>query len=160
MNELMTIGAIALAVTPVVAVLKIVQRDEDNPPASFVKAPPPRVYAAIRKALTGFYLGEYHYRIVTADPTQLNLRAVMEWRERKPRELSLLYPQGYEFHQLVLDVQVGIDTESGKSKVLFKWTSHGFLKPARMHLVQKATKQMLQEELSRIEAIKTQENLR
>ncbi len=149
MTELILIGSALIAVPAVVAI-KALQARLDNPPALYVSAPPPRVFAAIRKALSGFYLGEYHYRIVVSDQAELTLRAVMEWRERKDKELHFLYPQGFRFHQLVLDVSVDMDRQGASSRVGCRWTVPGWLFRGRVWLIQTATEKLLAQALERL----------
>ncbi len=149
MTELVLIGSALIAV-PVMVALKALQARQDNPPALYVSAPPPRVFAAIRKAISGFYLGEYHYRIVVSDPTELTLRAVMEWRERKDKELHFLYPQGFRFHQLILDVSVDMHRQGGNSRVRCRWTVPVWFFRGRVWLIQNATEKLLSQALERL----------
>jgi len=156
MQELVTIAPVALGLLPVFVAVKILQSKLDNPPPVYVEAPPPRVYAAIKKAIAGFYLGEYHFRIVTADPNELSLRAVMEYRERLRPELQHFNPKGYRFHQVLLDIAVELDKETRKSKVRFVWTVHALLFRGKVWLVKPALESVIAQALKKVEKPKAQ----
>ncbi len=152
MNELVTLGAVALISVPVLVGMRLMHRVEDNPQPVFFNEPPPKIYAAIKKALSGFHMGEHHYRIVNADPTKLTLRAVMEWRERESRDLLFLNPQGYKLNQILLDVFVSLDRETKQTKVQFVWTIYALFFRGRVRLIQRVTNQVLQSELASMSA--------
>jgi hypothetical protein len=151
MQELIAIAPVALGLVPVLVAVKMLQGRLDNPPPVYVDSPPPRVYAAIKKAIAGFYLGEYHFRIVTTDPNELSIRAVMEYRERLRPELQHFSPKGYRFHQVILDVVVGLDKETRKSKVRFVWTVHALLFRGKVWLVKPALESVISQALRKVE---------
>jgi len=151
MQELIAIAPVALGLVPVLVAVKMLQGRLDNPPPVYVDSPPPRVYAAIKKAIAGFYLGEYHFRIVTADPNELSIRAVMEYRERLRPELQHFSPKGYRFHQVILDVVVELDKETRKSKVRFVWTVHALLFRGKVWLVKPALESVISQALRKVE---------
>lgn len=152
MNELIPIGALALLSVPALIGMRLMHRVEDNPQPVYFNEPPPKIYAAIKKVLSGFYMGEHHYRIVNADPTNLTLRAVMEWRERESRDLLFLNPQGYKLNQILLDVFVSLDRETKQTKVQFVWTIYALFFRGRVRLIQRVTNQVLQSELASMSA--------
>ena len=93
----------------------------DDPPKTFFRMPPPRLYATVKKVITGFRLLEYHFQLVECDPTTLTLRAACEWRDRTFRTMPAVAPQGYVFGQVILDVEVGLDRDPGNSYLKLTW---------------------------------------
>lgn len=146
MNELMILAGGALIAAPAYIALKQILSPR-RVGCMELNIAPPRAYAAIRQALSGFHLGEHHYRIVVSDPTKLQLRAVMEWRERNQREMIFLNPQGYSLNQLILDIQVGLDERSEMTKVTWGWACYDLVAIGRERLIQKMTERLIQEQL-------------
>lgn len=155
MTDIITVGNVALVVVPMLVLFKVLQHSADNPKPVYVDAPPPKVYAAIRRGLAGFHMGEQHFRIVVADPTTLTLRAVSEWRERVDKDLVFIHPQGYTFHQVILDVSVALDKETRKTRVSLRWSMHGILPSGRAGFVQDAATRVLEDVLA---SLQTQSN--
>lgn len=149
MNEIVTLGALVGAGLLIGALFKANSR-ADRPEPIVVSAPPPRVYAVLKRALSGFYAGEHHFRIVTADPTNLTIRAVMEWRERIDKDFLPLYPQGFKLNQIMLDVAVFTDRQSKQTKVEIRWTIYSLFLRGRVALVQKLTMRMLEQEIAEL----------
>jgi hypothetical protein len=112
--------------------------ERDNPPKIYLKLPAPLVYAAVKKEIQRLRLGEYHFQLVECDPTMLSLRAVCEWRDRSFRAHPLFAPQGYVFGQVLLDVQVCSDRESGMTSLELGWWVIDWPYRAKANLLQAA----------------------
>jgi hypothetical protein len=109
--------------------------------------PAPQAFSLVKKVVRTFRWGERKWQITDADETALTIRAVSEWKDYAFKDYKLLAPDGGLFRQVVLNVRVRQEFESGFANIEMAWMVNSPLVRSECDKLQNHTKSAIQQVL-------------